>query len=97
MRLQTGSFQRGLNHRLLRKTVGNRQTGTGSILIDRRPSDEGKNTVLCRQRIAEAFDSNYTASFGSYETIRPLIESLAPSVRCHHTPFRETDERLRRK
>ena len=58
MRLQTGSLQRGSNHRLLRKTVGNRQTATGSILIDGRPADEGKNAVARRQRIAEAFESN---------------------------------------
>ena len=95
MRLQMGSLQCGSNHRLLRKTVGNCQTATGSILIDSRPADEGKNAVVRLQRIAEAFESNDTASFAPYETVCPLIESLAPAVRCHHAPFRETDERLR--
>ena len=87
VRLQPSGLEHGSKQRLLRKTVGNRQPAAGSILIDGGPTEKSDNSVTRLERIAKAFKGDYTTSFGSYETIRPLIEGLAPPVRRQHAPF----------
>src|SRR5688572_1241852 len=63
--------QRRPNDRLLRRSVGDGEPGTSSILVYSRATNDGENPVTSGERVVEPFENQHAASLTTREAVCP--------------------------
>src|SRR6266481_3912215 len=76
-RRDAGVLQRLPYNSLLRETIRDDQRAAGSILIDRRTTDQRLDAIAIRQGIGQALEHNNSAPFTASVAVRGDIERLA--------------------
>ncbi len=68
------------NHCLLGKSIRNRQTTAGAIMVDRRTANKGQYVVAVRNRIGEALEHHDPATLCLPEAVGRCVKGLATAI-----------------